>query len=242
MVPRDLFERYRDDLNLVMDAGRQGVANLYQRAREVAKTDEELDFLVRAAYAETVRDLMGPVDVIAGDFYTDERAEEDVMSEMGEVRLRPLDTYDVTLDKIVDDAMALDTDAERVGKLRGASDRVLMGRAESVLDAYVRADPSKPRWAIVPQPTACAFCITIASRGFVYANERSAGRQRHDGCRCTPVVDHDVHNPSLEGYDDAALRDLYSKLVDKAGSNKLKDITQVFKEQMEGHESWEELL
>ena len=242
MVPRDLFERYRDDLELVLEAGRTSVENLYARAAQIAESDEELDFLVRAAYSETIRDLMGPVDVVAGDFYTDERSGSGVTSQMGEVRLRPLDTYDRAFDMVVDEALAQASADGRIGKLAGAGDRLLMGRAESVLDAYVRADPSKPRWAIVPQPTACAFCITIASRGFTYATERSAGRQRHDGCRCTPVVDHDVKNPALEGYDLDSLKNLYADLVDNADSNKLKDITKEFKRRMEGHDSWEELL
>ena len=242
MIPRDLFERYRDDLELVLEAGKQGVFNLYMRAEQLAESQEELDFLVRTAYSETIRDLMGPVDVIASDFYTDERAEAGVTSEMGEVRLRPLDTYDAALGMVVDEAMAHDGAQGRVGKLQGAADRMLMGRAESVLEAHARADPDKPLWAIVPQPGACAFCLTVASRGFKYRSESAAGRQRHDGCRCTPVVDHDTKNPALEGYDIKELEDLYDDLTKRAGSNKLKDITKVFKEQMKSHESWEEIL
>jgi hypothetical protein len=118
---------------------------------------------------------------------------------------------------------------------------ITMLMTSTLVVVYLR-QKNKPLWAIVPQPGACAFCLTVASRGFKYRSESAAGRQRHDGCRCTPVVDHDTKNPALEGYDIKALEDLYDDLTKRAGSNKLKDITKVFKERMRGHESWEELL
>lgn len=48
-------------------------------------------------------------------------------------------------------------------------------------------DPSKPRYARVPQGATCAFCIMLASRGFVYWSEESAGKfhgyHRDDNCQ-----------------------------------------------------------
>ena len=50
---------------------------------------------------------------------------------------------------------------------------------------------------------ACAFCILLASRGFVYTSKQSAqltkyGRKYHDDCRCVPVPFTDAH--SIPGY------------------------------------------
>lgn len=241
MIPRELFERYRDDLELVLEAGKQGVFNLYMRAEQLAESQEELDFLVRAAYSETIRDLMGPVDVIASDFYTDERAEAGVTSEMGEVRLRPLDTYGAALGMVVDEAMGHDGAEGRVGKLQGAADRMLMGRAESVLEAHARADPDKPLWAIVPQPGACAFCLMVASRGFTYHGEKLANKQRHDHCRCTPVVEHDTKNPALEGYDLGRLEDLYKEARKRADTTYWPDITKAI-EQVVAEGGWGDII
>ncbi|WP_156101945.1 hypothetical protein [Bifidobacterium callitrichos] len=50
----------------------------------------------------------------------------------------------------------------------------------------LRIDPSKPKWARVPNGKACAFCVMLASRGFVYTSEDTAGRQMqyHADCHC----------------------------------------------------------
>ncbi|WP_129966932.1 hypothetical protein, partial [Bifidobacterium pseudolongum] len=64
----------------------------------------------------------------------------------------------------------------------------------SVRDTTMRnseQDPTHPRWARVPHGAKpCAFCIMLASRGFVYHGRDTAefGSSFHNGkCRCTPV-------------------------------------------------------
>ena len=37
-------------------------------------------------------------------------------------------------------------------------------------------DPTRPKYARVPQGKTCAFCAMLASRGFVYASEDTAGK------------------------------------------------------------------
>ena len=54
----------------------------------------------------------------------------------------------------------------------------------------MRIDPSKPRWARVPRGArTCAFCTMLASRGFTYLSEDSAGleMQYHRDCDCQIV-------------------------------------------------------
>lgn len=55
----------------------------------------------------------------------------------------------------------------------------------------IARDPSKPRYARVPHGSkTCAFCLMLASRGFVYWSEKSAGgfgNRYHPGDDCTPV-------------------------------------------------------
>ena len=51
-------------------------------------------------------------------------------------------------------------------------------------------DPTKPRWARVPQGKACAFCTMLASRGFAYTSEEAAGgdgNAYHPDCDCRIV-------------------------------------------------------
>ena len=65
-----------------------------------------------------------------------------------------------------------------------------------------RADPAGPRFARVPTGSeTCEFCLMLASRGFVYRSERSAGAldHWHANCDCRIVASWDAD--SVEGYD-----------------------------------------
>ena len=87
-------------------------------------------------------------------------------------------------------------------------------------------DSRKPRYARVPTgPDTCAFCIMLASRGFVYHSAATAGAldhyHDHDDCRIVPGWDVYGAGPSragswstsIEGYDPDALYDQYLDLM-----------------------------
>lgn len=74
------------------------------------------------------------------------------------------------------------------------------------------ADRDGLRWARVPTgPETCGFCLMLASRGFVYGSERTAGAldHYHRGCDCAVVPGFDGLT-GVEGYDPDALYDAYS--------------------------------
>jgi len=74
-----------------------------------------------------------------------------------------------------------------------------------------KGKPSGVRFARVPTgPTTCAFCIMLASRGFVYASRETAGQfeKYHDNCDCIVIPEFD--NEGIEGYDpDVYLKQWY---------------------------------
>lgn len=79
----------------------------------------------------------------------------------------------------------------------------------STMYACGRSDPKKPRFARIPRRSrsyanGCPFCQMLASRGFVYLSELSAGATNpdhyHDDCRCQ-VVPSWERSPRVEGYD-----------------------------------------
>lgn len=84
----------------------------------------------------------------------------------------------------------------------------------------LNASKTNARWARVPTGAeTCAFCLLVASRGFVYTSEQNAGKGNsyHGDCDCVPVPDWS-DEPSLEGYDpDALYRDFYNPAADEAG-------------------------
>lgn len=64
----------------------------------------------------------------------------------------------------------------------------------------IRRDPTKPSWARVPQGKSCAFCTMLASRGFTYTSEESAGgdgNKYHDDCHCR-IIPAGVDRRSLD--------------------------------------------
>lgn len=81
--------------------------------------------------------------------------------------------------------------------------------AGNTLFANGRIDPRRPRFARIPRgsrsyPRGCPFCQMLASRGFVYLSEYSAGgtdpNHYHDDCRCA-IVPSWSKDPIVEGYD-----------------------------------------
>lgn len=70
-------------------------------------------------------------------------------------------------------------------------------------------DPSKPRYARVPQGATCEFCIMLASRGFVYWSEESAGKfngyHRDDNCQIVSSWG----RMQVKGYDPDGMKDRY---------------------------------
>lgn len=91
--------------------------------------------------------------------------------------------------------------------------------SHSTLYACGDADPRRPRFARVPRRTrsyadGCPFCQTLASRGFAYHTERTAGVHVHDGCSCVVVPSWD-RSPEVEGYDRHDYDAGYQKFLDK---------------------------
>lgn len=76
--------------------------------------------------------------------------------------------------------------------------RYINDAAEYCIVSNAKRDPAKPRYAIVPNGDACAFCIMRASNGYTYP-DKVQGIKSHSHCTCqaTPVFGSD----KVEGYD-----------------------------------------
>lgn len=87
---------------------------------------------------------------------------------------------------------------------------------ESML-ANGRRDPRRPKFARVPTgDETCDFCLMLASRGFVYTSEATAGAVKldhyHSGCSCRVICQWD--DGDVEGYDTQAIYDRWQDAVD----------------------------
>lgn len=83
------------------------------------------------------------------------------------------------------------------------------------LFACGKKDTKKPRYARVPGPSksysdGCPFCRMLASRGFVYYSEKSAGGENHyhSNCTCETVCSWDK-SPKAQNYSPNEFRNEY---------------------------------
>ncbi len=85
----------------------------------------------------------------------------------------------------------------------------------------MRHDPTKPRWARVPQGRkTCAFCTMLASRGFAYSSEETAGaygNRYHPDCDCKVIPS--WGKQTLKGYDPAQMAQWWREAKGASGSN-----------------------
>ncbi|MET7741986.1 hypothetical protein [Streptomyces sp. NPDC005385] len=98
--------------------------------------------------------------------------------------------------------------------LTGLTDRLVKQTARNTIFHSAQKDPSKASYARVPSGSrTCKFCLMLASRGAVYANEKKAGKLNsyhgHCDCQVIPMWDGDEYP---EGYDPDSLYDQYVSL------------------------------
>lgn len=107
------------------------------------------------------------------------------------------------------------TEDELIDKLAGVVVNQTHGQARNTIMVNLDEDLRQARiahdtsfiddcgYARVTTAGACAFCVLLASRGFVYRSKRTASRTKfgdkyHDDCRCVPVPFTDAHE--ISGY------------------------------------------
>lgn len=75
----------------------------------------------------------------------------------------------------------------------GAIFRIVADGGRNTIHTTVLRDRAALGFARVTDGKPCAFCAMLASRGFVYKNEQTAGGQYHDRCGCfaQPMYRHD---------------------------------------------------
>ena len=79
-----------------------------------------------------------------------------------------------------------------------------------------RRDKRRPKFARVPTgDETCDFCLMLASRGFVYSSEATAGAIKldhyHSGCSCRVICQWD--DGDVEGYDTDAIYDRWQDAI-----------------------------
>lgn len=106
------------------------------------------------------------------------------------------------------------------GVLRAALDYHVKRPARKTVENNARRDGA--RWARVPQGAeTCEFCVMLASRGFVYHTEETAGSGHgyHTDCDCLPVPSFNA-DTVVPDYDPDYYFQLYQQMEDKGKWNR----------------------
>lgn len=119
--------------------------------------------------------------------------------------------FGVTMDDLWPSMANIDDAQQFIGDMIAAATRAQTQRS-------IRRDPTKPRWARVPQGKSCAFCTMLAGRGFAYTSEEAAGgdgNTYHDHCHCRVIPS--WGKQTLTGYDPKHYASMYDGTKDAAG-------------------------
>lgn len=98
--------------------------------------------------------------------------------------------------------------------LNGIVEKNVKQAARDTVTYNARRDPAKPRYARVPSgEKTCAFCMMLASRGFVYKNAETAGMTEvfHAKCDCQIVPEFGKGSARIPGYDPDAMQEKYQE-------------------------------
>lgn len=229
-IPRSLLGRLTDEVNALSDAGCQMVENALARLVPLfADADgcvpAENVAALRAAACEAMEAVCGQVSDLSAarsaEFYDEVRALSvgkrlGALVDSGRDPAATEGAVRALVQSIVDTGST-----ERFARELG--DRVdyeAKRAAAECVERNARRDPLKPKWARVPSGAeTCPFCIMLASRGFVYHSEKSAGRAGHYHPNCDCRVVPGFEGDDVEGYD---LDGLYRSYVDSLAGGQLK--------------------
>lgn len=72
--------------------------------------------------------------------------------------------------------------------VRGYIEQIVLDQGRAATIAAADADPEADKWARIPSPGACAFCIMLASRLGAYRTQETASFTAHPSCHCVAQV------------------------------------------------------
>ena len=195
MVDSELFEQYQAALGANADLVKQCVENLVKQHSGNLTKKELLEI-----YAALVQKFGSISAQVALEFYEKVREQAEVVDDYQPVMFIP------------DNAGLLTWDAVTAtqNQLAGMAVQRVMQYADETIYGNGTADPAKPKFAIVPHPGACGWCLMVGGWGWNYNTRTTANSQRHPNCKCTVVAEFDTNNPKLKGYDTAELQRIYA--------------------------------
>lgn len=214
MVTRSSLNRYSKAVDQAVEAARADLAAFWDTLPlddPAACRDALIDFVPRLAAQ------YGDVAALAATEWYD--SERDAAGIRSEYRATPgPSALPVQVEASVRasaDHLWSDQQEKMLAALNGAIQMWVKDAGRNTILRNARRDPSNPRWARVPRGAkTCAFCTMLASRGWVYASEKTAGgagNRFHHDCDCEIVPAFGDADPKIDGYDPDHLLELYNE-------------------------------
>ena len=187
-----------------------------------------------AAVPELVREHADAAGALGADWYDETRAanvtDDGYRASLG---ARKPDAAVESSVRSLSGALWSDDPEAVINALRGAVQRhVMTGVRRAVLESAAR-DPRKPRFARVPVGDTCAWCVMLASQGYVYVSRASAGESDafHDDCDCQIVPEWDRTVQRMDGYDPDEYLRIYKKAYEAAGTSRRSEVLKAMRRQ-----------
>ena len=207
MVDAESFERYRKALMAITGLTEDAVKNMLSGIVDMPPEEQARAML--ESYPKILKQYGKVAADVARQFYQEQRdshfEDDDEADDYTAQAAQEIPTEWAEEDLLE----AAKRSHGTVAMLPAKASKRVIERADQTLIQNSERDPAHPKWAVVPHMGACAWCIMVGSRGFVYKSALTSDAQRHLNCKCSIVVDFDTKDPSLEGYDVAALYKQY---------------------------------
>lgn len=207
-IRRENWNKYTDAIRKLSD---KAAEEFYAYAKAGHTEQEIIDFAYALInkYSEASAEL-------ACEMY-------EALAEISKVTVPPAEPADpATYDEVartVKGALSESADAQNAASAAGRL--VKRANADTMLKNAVR---DGAQWAWVPQGDTCAFCLTLASRGWQsgdpYGDSGNHAPHIHNNCDCNYMVRHSP-DVEIEGYDPDALLEQYMNAEGETSKDKI---------------------
>ncbi len=224
-IPRTTLDSLTREINAISDFGQnafvtsmaQFISGYIQPDRTIA--NEDIAF-IRDVAIDVMESICGNVADMAAsraaEFYDNVRTQSGADGSFSALAKtnRSSQATDGAVRALVQDVINTGSVDGFIDNLCRRIDREVKKAAGDCVLINGERDPSSPRFARVPTGReTCLFCIMLASRGFVYRSQFTAGaglNHYHPNCDCRIVPG--FQGMTVEGYDPDALYRLWDRL------------------------------
>lgn len=119
--------------------------------------------------------------------------------------------------------------SQNIDELSGAVSRLVKRTGQDTILQNAQRDGAQFAW--IPSGETCAFCITLASRGWQYMSKKALknghAEHIHSNCDCTYMIRHS-EDFDVDGYDPQKYADMYYDAEGKTPKQKINSMRRKF--------------